>query len=356
MNPITVLAKTLAIIVLGIALAHGADDIPLDTDAYGPDAPRIREIIGGSEIIGADYPFYATVNGCGGSIVRPGWIVTAQHCLGDHYANSVESRPLWYGTARITFLACPDDGMIHAEFIEAHETIDLALVRYNPASACDDVGTVDLPRVEYWRSYVGSTEFEVCGNGPSAGYIAGSPGVGTARCKRIPLTAYEADYEPEHGYTLTSVIRTGGGDSGGPLLWIVEGRPYLLGVGARSDRHGTLATYAKADKQWIARTVARHSARPFQSDINSLQKALTDISANTVVVDRLMELNRGLIVAVEALTDRIDALESAPDSQGWQPTQACSDVPDYLQWKLTSGGLTYTFSVKSYWQWLGICK
>ncbi|MEE6515395.1 hypothetical protein FKM82_024146 [Ascaphus truei] len=38
------------------------------------------EIIGGNEAVPHSRPYMALVNGCGGTLIKPNWVLTAAHC------------------------------------------------------------------------------------------------------------------------------------------------------------------------------------------------------------------------------------------------------------------------------------
>ena len=211
---------------------------------------RPRALYDATPASAEEYPWLVFTSGCGGSIVHPGWIVTAAHCYGD-MPDRVFGR-LYRTDVTIRFLACADrDTLTPIELIEVHPQLDLALAKFNPYHACEGTGQIKLPETEYTLSHPDGSHFEICGRGPSNDDSTTS----IMRCRTAPLSAYQSDSAPYDDFRLD--ILTGKGDSGGPLMWSVAGELKLLGVGSTHSPN-LYTNYARVDRGWVARTIASH--------------------------------------------------------------------------------------------------
>jgi hypothetical protein len=214
-----------------------------------------QEVIGGAEATSSQFPWQVriTVDGqhqCGGSLIRPTWVLTAGHCveglsmarlrviLGDHLIEHTES------TEQVLM---PSRFIMHPNFryVNGAPVDDVALIELTaPATLNSAVQTIALQRGVASHSFhtvSGWGWTQGWGSRSNALMHASIPVVDNANCNGAPLARDLFANELCAGYFDGS---RGGchGDSGGPL--VTQGSGLIEQVGVVSwGQGGSCGTY-----------------------------------------------------------------------------------------------------------------
>src|SRR5688572_20109210 len=261
--------------VMLLVLASGCAfevDAPSALEGQAPALDE-KEIVGGAAASIADHPWQVSVQTswgehfCGGSILSPTWILTAQHCVEGASASSVRV------VAGSTRLSQPGQAREVAQIVRVsgysspENGKDVALLRLSSAlSFNDSVQPIAFATPDHESA--GAT---------NAGIIAKVSGWGSLssngsspddlRAANVPLVSNATAQQRYPSETITSdQLAAGGdgrdscqGDSGGPLTVSTSNGPLLIGVvswgyGCGDVRYPGLYARVSSFASWIATT------------------------------------------------------------------------------------------------------
>lgn len=238
-----------------------------------PQRPALR-IIGGQPAARGRWPWQVAILNrrrepfCGGTLVAPGWVLTAAHCLrrklhvlaGEHSLGKTEGSEL---TVRVA------EAIAHPDYDPETVDMDLALLRLRSALP---LGPYVLPAClpEQGDSPAAGALATILGwgklskrhaNGSDLLHQAQVPLVPAAECRAVYADYLISDNMLCAGFRRGRVDSCAG-DSGGPLLARDEhGRWTVFGVtsfGEGCGRQGRFGIYAKVANaaRWLRRTMA----------------------------------------------------------------------------------------------------
>jgi secreted trypsin-like serine protease len=266
---------------LALACAPARADQPAPADVEeGPGAsPWQAEIYSGntvwtSEDLARHQP-WDLAHKCGGTLIAPGWVLTAAHCINaERIRNGHRVR---LGADRIddgsgvTYLI---DRMVgHADWNKAKHLYDIALVHYVADRQTNLAKAGPIEAIPLYNGPPLEPGVEVLATG--WGQLDEAKGSGyEAELTRVDLVTVDCkDYPALDGrireYQLCATGRTPGddddtcnGDSGGPLVTDID-QPELVGVVNWGDgcyREDSAGVYLRIDRDhfrdWIARAMA----------------------------------------------------------------------------------------------------
>jgi len=235
--------------------------------------PFNRRIVGGERTDISQHPWQVALNIkiegrdylCGGSIIRPLWIVTAAHCFGGSAkADDVRVKAgstdymhagVWLEIERV---------VVHEAYNRTTQQNDIALIKLKSPAAGRMIsiaaGSLEVPANQPLEVTGWGTTTE--GGGASGALLkANVPPADIAACN-----APEAYNGRIKEGMMCAGYREGGvdscqGDSGGPLVWRTADGPVLVGIVswgdgcARKLKYG-IYTRVSAFRDWIDRTLA----------------------------------------------------------------------------------------------------
>nr|XP_037291709.1 cationic trypsin-like [Rhipicephalus microplus] len=255
----------------------GIDDDPNRVGSCGvpksPQRPALR-IIGGQPAARGRWPWQVALLNrrrepfCGGTLISPGWVLTAAHCIrrrllvlaGEHSLGRDEGSEV---TVRVA------EAIAHPEYDPETVDMDLALLRLRSAltlgpyvlPACLPQQGDAPPRGEIFTILGWGKLSKRHANGSDLLHQAQVPLVSQSECRNVYADYLISDNMLCAGYR-RGRIDSCAGDSGGPLLARdVHGRWTVYGVtsfGEGCARQGRFGIYAKVANaaRWLRRTMA----------------------------------------------------------------------------------------------------
>ena len=277
-RPLT--ARTLPTIVVGMALAlFVAALLALAGTAAAVSSGRQSRIVGGSQASARNWPFLAALltpgtkspferQFCGASVVAPGWVLTAAHCVTNDAGVPVDPSTVNVLTGTISLdpgLGVESPVTQVAVFPGYPKANDAALLRL---AVPTDATPVPVMRPDQTSLLVPGTRASVAGWGDTGEDAGVFPVI--ARQVPMPLISVrDCNTALGGGVNAASEICAGGsasrtdscqGDSGGPLVVATAGTPVLVGIvswGQGCARAYTPGVYARAAAvfDWATQTM-----------------------------------------------------------------------------------------------------
>lgn len=235
-------------------------NLRIDPRMVGGEPVEIKDNPWQVALIFGTAPDPVRVQFCGGSLIRPGWVITAAHCVDRNTTPAkvdVISGTTYYkyGGERVKVKAI----IVHENWNPVSNENDVALIQLDgelPESTIVRIANADLIIPDNTNLIV-SGWGAIFENGPGSEILLGAfiPTVANASCDR---ESYRGKIKPG---MLCAGLRDGGldscqGDSGGPAILKINGLPTLAGIVsfgegcARREKYGVY-TRVSYYRPWI---------------------------------------------------------------------------------------------------------
>ncbi|MFE6782890.1 serine protease [Streptomyces sp. NPDC057680] len=242
-------------------------------------APPAQAVVGGQEARPHQYPFMAGLVDvlerrvmCGGALIGDRYVLTAAHCLTGSYSDPTRVGVL-LGDHDLTtgsdsphaVLAPPARFVPHPDYDPGTQRNDIALVELaEPLALNRDVRPVALPAASA-PGGVDGTQVEVPGWGTTSFGGRTSDVLRTVALSTMSNPACASrgvtQIAPTQICTYAPGRDTCQYDSGGPLVRVVRGRPYVVGLVSYGKECATdtpaVNTRVRSYLSWIERTTGR---------------------------------------------------------------------------------------------------
>ncbi len=237
---------SVAVLAVALALAACAAEAPAPLPPRSLQAPIINGVYdpGHPQVVLLTWPSYR----CTGTVISPRIVLTAAHCIFDGYGDALVPSQVFFGND-----PSGPGTTLNATFAEYHP-------QYDPFVLSADIGIVVLEapspveplRVSYADlTFAAGTPMTIVGFGKQS--PASTAPIGQKLMVTLPVAEVTDD-------VLRYQASVCGGDSGGPGLFVIDGRERVVGVTSYGDLCRSYGASQRVDlhRDWIEAQIARY--------------------------------------------------------------------------------------------------